>query len=108
MSPDPTRQQQARTAIQRAKRHLPWLFTKEGNRRFVSAHIQTADVDQLVDLARDGDRESLDILRKHARQWHLDARNAARAVVEVPTSVLELLLELFIWGPPKIKRGGSP
>ena len=47
-------------------------------------------------------------MRRHARQWHLDALNAARPVVEVPNSLLQLLLEMFIYGPPKTKRGTSP
>jgi len=105
---DADRVKQAREHVRSVREKLPWLLTKEGSREFYGAHMEAAEVNVLVDLARDGDREALDILRKRSRHWHREALNAGRAVMEVPTGLHELLLEMFIYGPPKAKRGSSP
>jgi hypothetical protein len=104
----PTREEQARRAVRQVKGKLDWLFSKEGSRDFYSTHLEAAGVDLLVDLARDGDREALDILRKHARGWHQDALNDKASEVKVPNSLLQLLFEIFIYGLPKAKRGTGP
>jgi len=98
-------EKRAREFVQRVKRNFPWLFSKEGNKRFFHGHMEVQDVRLLVDLARDGEKKALEILRKLARQWHQEAIRAGRGVLQVPTSLHELALEVFIYGPPKAKRG---
>jgi hypothetical protein len=91
----------AREAVRRVIRNAPQLFTKEFSRRFYRAHMEVAQIDTLVALAREGDKDALEILRKHAR-------NARRARVNVPRSLHEFAWECFIDGPPRAKSGLSP
>jgi hypothetical protein len=95
------RERLARTAVRKAKKNLPWLFSKEGSQRFYRAHMEVADVETLVALAREGDKDALEILRKHAR-------GARRARMNVPTDLHEFVWEYFIDGPPKAKSGSNP
>jgi hypothetical protein len=95
------RERLAREAVRRVKRNLPWLFSKEGSRRFYRAHMEVADIETLVALAREGDKDALEILRKYAR-------GARRARMNVPTDLHEFVWEWFIDGPPKAKSGTSP
>jgi hypothetical protein len=91
----------AREAVRRVIRNAPQLFTKEFSRKFYRAHMEVAEVDTLVALAREGDKDALEILRKHAR-------DASRARVNVPPSLHEFVWEYFIDGPPPAKSGQSP
>src|SRR5262249_38708554 len=81
--------------------NLPWLLSKEGSQRFYRAHMEVENIDVLVALAREGDKDALEILRKYAR-------GAARAGMEVPLELHEFVWEFFINGPPKAKSGSSP
>ena len=63
-------------------RNAPHLFTKEMSRKFFRARMEVAEVDTLVALARKGDKDALDILRKHARGART-ARDVARMVAFV-------------------------
>ena len=101
-------ERRARETVRAVKTKLAWMLTKEGSREFYGTHMEATDDQTLVDLARDGDREALDILRKRARHWHREALTAGHAVMQVPTALHELLLEMFIYGPPKLKRGSGP
>jgi hypothetical protein len=91
----------AREAVRRVKRNAPQLFSKEFGRKFYRARMEVADVDTLVGLAREGDKDALDILRKHAR-------GARGARMNVPLSLHEFVWEYFIDGPPPAKSGLSP
>jgi hypothetical protein len=104
----PELERRAREAVRQMIQKNAWLLSKEGNRQFYRAHMEVENDDTLVDLAKDGDREALEILRKRARILHQQALTAGSGVMEVPTSLHQLLLEMFIYGPPKAKRGTGP
>ena len=91
----------AREAVRRARRNVPWLFSKEDNRQFFRAHLEVQGVEFLVEAAREGDFDSLEILREHAR----GARNAR---MSVPADFHAFVWECFIDGPPKAKPGPGP
>lgn len=92
----------AREAVRRIIRNAPQLFTKEFGRRFFRSHMETEAIDTLVALAREGDKDALEILREHAR-------GARRAGMIVPRSLHELAWEVFIdGGPPPARSGPSP
>jgi hypothetical protein len=95
------RERLAREAVRKAKKNAPWLFSKEGSQRFYRAHMEAADVETLVALAREGDKDAREILRKYAR-------GARAARMNVPTDLHEFVWEYFIDGPPKAKTGSSP
>jgi hypothetical protein len=99
--PEPDREARAREAVRRMARNVPQLFSKEFSRKFFRARMEEADVDRLVALAREGDKDALEILRKHAG-------GASRARMNVPRSLHEFVWEYFIDGPPKAKSGPSP
>ncbi|WP_426609317.1 hypothetical protein [Bradyrhizobium sp. McL0616] len=82
-------------------RKAPELFSKEFSRKYYRARMEVAEVDTLVALAREGDKDALEILRKHAR-------GASRAGMTVTQSLHEFVWEHFIDGPPKAKSGSSP
>jgi hypothetical protein len=95
------REKGARALLRRVKQDFSQLFSKEYNRRFFRTHMEVLDVDYLVALAREGDKDALEILRKHAH-------GARRAGMCVPASLHEFVWEIFIDGPPKAKSGTSP
>src|SRR5262249_48822479 len=82
-------------------RDAPWQFSKEGNRQFFRDHMEVENIDMLVALARAGDKDAVEILRKCAR----DARSAGMKVP--PDDLQEFVWEWFIDGPPKAKSGAS-
>ena len=45
----------AREAVRRARRNVPWLFSKEDNRQFFRTHLEVQGVEFLVEAAREGD-----------------------------------------------------
>jgi hypothetical protein len=94
------RERRAREAVQKAKRKLPDLFSAPGNRKFFRSHMEVQDVDWLVDAAREGDRDAVQILQKYAR-------GARGAGMIVPKAFHEFVWEYFIDGPPKAKSGTS-
>ena len=57
-------------------------------------------IEILVALAREGDKDALEILRKYAR-------GARARPMNVPTDLHEFVWEWFIDGPPKAKSGTS-
>ena len=63
--------------------------------------MEVAEVETLVALAREGDKEALEILRQHAR-------GASGARMNVSQSLHEFVWECFIDGPPPGKSGLSP
>jgi hypothetical protein len=91
----------AREAVRRVARNAPQLFLKETSRKFFRARMEVENIDTLVALAREGDKDALEILRKHAR-------GAGRAHINVPRSLHEFVWECFIDGPPKAKSGPGP
>ena len=95
------RERLAREAVRRAKKNAPWLFSKEVSRRFYRSQMEVADIEILVALAREGDKDALEILRKYAR-------GARRTRMNVPTDLHEFVWECFIDGPPRAKSGTSP
>ena len=95
------REARAREAVRRMARNAPQLFSKEISRKFYRARMEVAEVDTLVALAREGDKDALEILRKHAR-------GASGARMNVPQSFHEFVWEYFIDGPPPAKSGLSP
>jgi hypothetical protein len=95
------REARAREAVRRMKRNAPQLFSKESSRKFYRARMEVAEVETLVALAREGDKDALEILRKHAR-------GAGGTGMNVPQSLHEFVWECFIDGPPKAKSGSSP
>ena len=95
------RERLAREAVQKLVRNAPWLFSKEGNQQFFRAHMEVENINMLVALARAGDKDAVEILRKCAR----DARSAG---MKVPPDLHEFVWKWFIDGPPKAKSGSSP
>jgi hypothetical protein len=95
------RVEQAREAVRRVMRNAPELFAKEMSRKFYRARMEIAEVDTLVALAREGDKDALEFLRKHAR-------GARSAGMKVPRPLHEFVWEYFIDGPPPAKSGSSP
>jgi hypothetical protein len=95
------REARAREAVRRMVRNAPQLRSKDFSRKFFRVRMEVEEVDTLVALAREGDKDALEILRKHAR-------GASRARMNVPRSLHEFVWEYFIDGPPKAKSGSSP
>jgi hypothetical protein len=94
-------EQRAREAVRKARKNLPWLESKAGNRQFFRAHWEVMDPDQLVEAAREGDPDALEILREHAR-------GARRTGMCISDNFHAFVWEYFIDGRPKAKRGPSP
>jgi hypothetical protein len=77
------------------------LFSKEGSQQFYRAHMERAEIETLVALAREGDKDAVEILRNYAR-------GARDTRMDVPTDLHEFVWEWFIDGPPKAKSGSNP
>ncbi|MGY2904319.1 hypothetical protein [Bradyrhizobium sp. URHC0002] len=77
-------------------RNAPQLFSKEFSRKFFRARMEAAEVDTLVALAREGDHDALEILRKHAG-------GASRARMNVPRFLHEFVWNILSMGRPKRK-----
>ena len=95
------RERLAREAVRKVLRDAPWQFSKEGNRQFFRDHMEVENIDMLVALARAGDKDAVEILRKCAR-------HARSAGTKVPPDLHEFVWEWFLDGPPKAKSGSSP
>jgi hypothetical protein len=108
------RERLAREAVRKAVKNLPWLFSEEGSQseegrrlakeasqRFYRARMEQESIEKLVGLAREGDKDALEILLKRGR----DARDTGASV---PECFHEFVWELALDGPPKAKPGTSP
>jgi hypothetical protein len=96
------RERLAREAVRKVKKNVSWLFTKEGSQFFYAAHMELASIEVLVMLAREGDKNAIEILREHA------IAIAGCEDVDVPREFHEFVWEWFMYGPPKAKSGSSP
>ena len=101
------RERLAREAVRKVRKNRPGMFSKEGGRRFFRALMECENLERLVWLARGGDKDALEILRKYVRGLRKYGRDSGLNVIEVPPSLLELALEIFIDGPPKARSGSS-
>ena len=95
------RERLAREAVRKLVQNAPWWFSKEGNQQFFRAHMEVENINMLVALARAGDKDAVEILRKHAR-------GVRSAGMKVPPDLHEFVGEWFLDGPPKAKSGSSP
>jgi hypothetical protein len=96
------RERLAREAVQKVKKNAaPLLFSQETSQQFFRTRMEVENIDMLVALARDGDKEAVEILRKYAR-------GARRTGIKVPTDLHEFVWEWFIDGAPKAKSGTNP
>ena len=102
------RERLAREAVRKTLKKQPWLFTKEGSQRFYRAHMEAEDIGVLVDLARDGDKDALEIVRQYVRGLRKYARESGLSVMQIPLCVTELALEILTDGPPKTQAGPDP
>jgi hypothetical protein len=96
----------ARNAVRRVRWDATRSLTKDGSRQYWRNYVGSLDVPDLVDLARDGDKDALDRLRDYAR-------GVRRAIPEIPSldiprELLGFTLEFFIDGQPKARPGPSP
>ena len=95
------REQLAREAVRKVKKNAAPLFAQETSQRFFRARMEVENIDTLVALAREGDKDAVEILRKYAH-------GARSAGMKVPIGLGEFVWEWFIDGPPKAKSGTSP
>jgi hypothetical protein len=101
------RERLAREAVRKARQNLSERVSKEGSRRFFRARMERENPEVLVWLARGGDKDALEILRKYLRGLRKYGRDSGLNVIEVPPSLVELALEIFADGSPKGKSGTS-
>ena len=87
--------------MRKALKNIPWLFDKEASRRFYRAHMEGESIERLVELAREGDKDAIEILQNRGR-----VARSTRA--RVPDCFHEFVWEWFLDGPPKAKSGLSP
>jgi hypothetical protein len=95
------KERQAREAVRRARKNLPWAFSRAGNRQFFRRRFETLDVKILVALAREGDADAMEFLRRYG----CGARAQGHVV---PRDFHEFVWECFLDGEPKAKTGYSP
>ena len=101
-------EQAAREAVRKAVKNAAGLFTKEFGQRFSRARMEEENIERLVDLARDGDKEALELVRRYVSGLRKYARESGQNVMRLPLCVTELALEILTDGPPKAKSGPSP
>jgi hypothetical protein len=94
------RERQARTHVRSAKKKLPQLFSKEGNLRFHRHRMATENPTFLVDAAREGDPDAIELLREYGKR----ARGTGETV---PRAVHEFVWEYFVDGAPPANRAGT-
>ena len=95
------REAQAREAVRRLKKNAAEFFAKEGSRRFYRAHMERESIEKLVELAREADKDAIEILQNRGR--------VARSTrTRVPDCFAEFVWEWFLDGPPKAKSGSNP
>jgi hypothetical protein len=95
------RERLAREAVRAVKKHAAWLLTKDGSGAYYAIHMELESIEKLVELARDGDKDAVEILRHRAHVL-------AGTDVSAPRCFQEFVWEWFMHGPPKAKTGSSP
>jgi len=95
------REKNAREAVQRAKRNVAWMFSREGNRKWFRAHLARQTPEFLVAAAREADADAFELLRAYARKARLTQE-------PIPRDLHEFVFELFIDGKPPGRPGSSP
>jgi hypothetical protein len=95
------RERLAREAVRKVKKNASQLFSKEESQSRWRAYMEQQNIEKIVDLARAGDKDAVEILRTHAR-------GARGAGMNVPNDLHEFVWEWFIDGPPKGTSGTSP
>jgi hypothetical protein len=95
------KERQARELVRRTRKNMPWLFSRKGNRQFFRRKFEMLDVKILVALAREGDADAMEFLKRYGR----GARTHGHVV---PQDLHEFVWECFLDGEPKAKRGYSP
>jgi len=95
------RERQAREHLRKIKKNRPTLFTKETSQRLYRAPMERASIEKLVELAREGDKDTIEILQNRGR-----VARSTRA--RVPDCFHEFVWEWFLDGPPKAKPGSNP
>ena len=102
------RERLARTEVRTVMKKLPKLFEKEFSQRYYRARKGEENIDRLVELARAGDKEALELVRRYVSGLRKYARESGLNVFQIPVSVTGLALEILTDGPPKAKSGSSP
>ena len=95
------REKRAREKVQRARKGTTRSVSKDGSRRYFRSHLEVREIERLVEFARQGNADAMEILRNHAR-------GAREAGVIVPAALHEFVWEWFIDGPPKKRSGPKP
>jgi hypothetical protein len=98
---DDDREARAREAVRRVLRKVPWLVTKEGNREIFCQWLKSKDLPFVVQAARAGHAEAIDILRDYLRVVRHDG-------MSIPAELQEFALDWFQDGPPKAPPGPKP
>jgi hypothetical protein len=96
------REKRAREHVRQVLKKHPELLSAKWFRQVTRAHMETRDVEWLVDAAREGDKDALELLRNHAR----GARQHSSLIM--PRKFHEFVWEFFIDGPPPAESGPSP
>ena len=94
-------EQAAREAVRKVVKNAAGLFTKEFGQRFFRARMERESIEKLVEFAREGDKDAVEILVTRGR-----VARSTRA--NVPDCFHEFIWEWFLDGPPKAKSGTSP
>jgi hypothetical protein len=96
------REARAREAVRKVMRNAGALFEKQTSRKFYRKRMEVENVETLVALAREGDKDALDLLREYAR----GARRHEH--LKVPRAFHEFVWDFFVDGPPPAKSGVNP
>jgi hypothetical protein len=97
------REQLAREAVRKMIKNAGKLFIRESSRLFYSSRMKKrADIQTLVALAREGDKEATEILRETA----VAVAGCEDAII--PRCFHEFVWEWFMYGPPKTPSGLGP
>jgi len=102
------RERLARTEVRTVMKKLPKLFEKEFSQRYYRARKGEENIDRLVELARAGDKEALELVRRYVSGLRKYARESGLSVMQIPLCVTELALEILTDGPPKTQAGPDP
>ena len=95
------RERLAREAVRKTKKNAPMVVLKGRKPAVPPRPHGTGDIETLVALAREGDKDALEILREVCTRRE-------RTRMNVPADLHEFVWEWFIDGPPKAKSGTSP
>src|SRR5215831_8887062 len=95
------RERLVREAVRKSLKNVPWLFTKEGNRQLYRADMERENIEKLVEFAREGDKDAVEILQNRGR-----VARSTRAIM--PMCYHAFVSDWFLDGPPKAKSGSGP